>query len=96
MLCSKEIKSEIDCILHLPFIERITHKKARRVLIVMAVGAFLMLLGSLIANYRADISEIIPVHHIMIDTGGYFLHAIGALPILRYIEPFWTLLLGEI
>lgn len=30
----------------------------------------------------------------VVDAMGYFLHGVGTLPAVRYIDPLWTLLMG--
>lgn len=87
-------KRGVNEILHLPLWQRLLHRKARRTLAVVGAGMFLMVGGSAIASSRHELSELVPVHHLLFDTAGYFLHAFGAVPILRYIEPLWLLLGG--
>ncbi len=78
---------EVRHIAHLPFVERITHAKARRSIMAVAVGVLLMLVGSAIASSAETLSRSADVPPIVVDTFGYFRHAIGAVPALRHIEP---------
>ncbi len=90
------IKKDVKSIGHLPLIDRVFHHKSRRTLVVMGIGTVLMVIGSCIASYRHELSEVIPVtHHLLWDVFGYFIHACGAVPALRYVDPMWTLLMGE-
>lgn len=88
------VREGVKSILHLPLVERLTHHKARRPLAVVGMGIALMVTGSGIAAHRMELSELIPIHHLLFDTLGYFLHACGAVPALRYVEPVWSLLMG--
>ena len=90
----RRVKADVQTILHLPLVERLLHSKARRPLGVLALGIVLMVLGSMIAAHRHELAEWIPIHHLLFDTGGYFLHAVGAVPALRYVEPVWAILAG--
>jgi hypothetical protein len=56
----------------------------------MILGLTLMIFGPFIAKHGP---EYMP--ELLADSVGYFLHGVGALPIIRYLEPFLTLLLGE-
>lgn len=89
------VKADVLSIAHLPVIDRIIHAKARRTVLVVASGVILMVVGSFIASHRHELSEMFPVvNHLLFDVFGYFIHACGALPALRYVEPLWTLLMG--
>lgn len=85
----------VRTLLHLPIWRRMIHAKARRTVGIMSLGIVVMLTGSLIASERELIGHAVGVHHLVFDTLGYFLHAAGAIPALRYVEPFWLLLTGE-
>jgi hypothetical protein len=86
--------ADAKSILHLPRLSRIVHHKARRPVAIVAIGVIVMLLGSMIAAHKDSLGHLIGVHHIIVDTIGYFIHAAGALPALRYIEPVWLVLFG--
>lgn len=92
---AKRVTGEIPHILHLPIIQRLLHHKARRPVGAVVLGVSAMMTGSLIATNAAWVTTLVPIHHIVVDTTGYFIHAVGAVPILRYIEPFWMLIVGE-
>lgn len=85
----------VKSVLHLPLWRRIIHPKSRRTVGVMSTGIVIMLTGSFIASERDVIGHAVGVHHLFFDTLGYFLHAAGAIPALRYVEPLWLLLTGE-
>lgn len=89
-------KKNIISILHLPLIERILHSHARRTIIVIIGGVALMVCGTLTCNYREQIGNYINIPHLFIETVGCFIHAVGAIPALRYFEPIWILFFGEI
>ncbi len=88
-------RADVLSILHLPLLERLTHHKARRPMVVVGIGTGMMVAGSVIAANREALAEMLPIHHLLFDTLGYFIHAAGALPALRYVEPLWLLLLGS-
>lgn len=94
-IACKRAVTAVREVLHLPLIKRLVHRRTRRIVVVMVAGAVLMTFGSAIAAHRNEIAEVVPVHHLIFDVIGYFIHACGALPALKYIEPFVTLLLGS-
>ena len=79
-------------ILHLPLFTRLTHKVTRRHVIAWLLGIVLMLLGSLVASLSHH-TEVLPP--VVLEAIGNFLHAVGALPIIRHIEPKWLVLAGS-
>lgn len=91
----EKVMDEIKAILHLPLVERLLHHKARRTLLSFGAGAAMVLAGSLIAVNKVQIAEFLRAHDLLIDCSSGLLHDIGAIPIIRYFEPFWTLLAGE-
>jgi hypothetical protein len=86
---------EVKHILHLPLLMRISHPRARRTIIAWGSSVCIMTIGSFIAGHAHMVELYYHVPAVAVDTTGYFLHAIGAVPALRYFEPFWTLILGS-
>lgn len=93
-LTVKAVKKDVQVILHLPLVQRLTHKKSRRTVVSVSVGALLMLSGSTIAHEAKWFEGMIGVHQLVVDVVGYFVHAVGAVPAIRYIDPLWTLVMG--
>ena len=85
---------EVDVILHLPFIERVTHKKARRSIICCIIGIGVMSAGSSISVYAHELSHVFHLSHVAIDTFAYGLHGLGLFPIARHIDLIWLIFLG--
>lgn len=95
-MCVTSARREIRAIGNLPFVQRVTHHKARRTVGVVGIGVSMMVGGTVIASHRHELAHHVPfMSHYLFDTIGYFIHAAGALPALRYIEPFWLLMFGE-
>jgi len=89
------VRHELDHILHLPVVARITHPSFRRPLVVMGAGVCLMLGGSTLsvsANFVCH--HVVPVPHVVVDAVAYFTHGVGAIPFVRYLEPLVTVLMG--
>ncbi len=91
----RKVKAAIGEIAHLPLVERLTHHNARRPLAASMLGVGVMLTGCVIASSKEELHHTCGGHHILWDAVGYFLHGAGAIPLLRYIEPLWALLLGS-
>jgi len=70
---------------HLHPVRRLFHRKTRRHLFGVLLGVGIMTTGSYVAKHAGEI-------HIMGDTLGYLIHGIGTVPILRHVEPLWTIL----
>ncbi len=94
--CPQIVKDEVQTILHLPLIERVLHPKSRRPIIALSIGISAMLAGSFLAQSAKPLNEACGAPHILVDTVGYFVHAVGAIPALRYFEPVWTILAGSV
>ncbi len=90
----RRVKAEVAAILHLPLVERLTHHNARRPLMAILLGVVMMLVGSIIVSIKEELHHYFGGHHIVFDTFGLFLHGIGAVPLLRYVEPVWMLVMG--
>lgn len=88
------VRKDVATILHLGLWARLLHPKARRPVAGVVLGVLMMLAGSLTAHSAGLIEAGLGVHHLVVDTVGYFVHAVGAIPAIRYIDPFWTLVLG--
>lgn len=88
------VLANVKSVLHLPFWGRLLHHKSHRTIGMMGLGITIMMTGSWIASEREAISHVVGLHHLIFDSLGYFLHAAGAIPALRYVEPFWALLSG--
>lgn len=95
-LFPKKLKEEVDLILHLPFIERVLHPKGIRAIAAVFIGSAIMSGGAAMASHAHDIAHMLPVHYLFFDIFGLFLHGVGAVPALRYIEPFWNILFGGV
>lgn len=84
---------EVIHIIHLPLVKRLCHAKARRTVKAIGIGGIVMISASLMASYG---------HHQgympqpIWDAVAYFMHGVGGVPVVRYFEPAWALILGEI
>jgi hypothetical protein len=65
------------------------HVKMLRHMAAMSLGVSLMVAGSGIA---ANAHSFPVIHHILVDTVGYFLHGIGCVPFVAHVEPLWKLI----
>ena len=90
----RSVKAAIAEIAHQPLIERLNHRNARRPLLVSLLGVVVMLCGCVVASSKEELHHTCGGHHILWDAAGYFLHGVGAIPLLRYFEPLWAILLG--
>lgn len=88
-LLHHDVYADINAMVHLPLVERVW--RGRRVILSVFLGVLLMFLGSWIASLSKNFDHEDLLHRTM-DTFGYFIHAIGTLPCLRYFEPLWKLL----
>lgn len=88
------VKREILDILHLPLIDRLMHIKSRRIVVAVLSGVLMMLVGSTIAKHAERIEYTFGIHELVAETFGFFLHGVGAVPIMRYLDPAWTLVMG--
>lgn len=79
----------------LPRWKRLAHPKTRRHLLGFLIGFAIMLCGSNTALHATTLSERTGVPHLFIDCFGYFIHAVGGLPILRHFEPLFNILSPE-
>lgn len=85
---------EVEGILHLCFWHRVAHHKARRPFFAVAGGVVVMVAGSALAHHAEAVEAVVGVNHLLVDTCGYFVHAAGAVPALRFVEPLWAVLMG--
>lgn len=83
-------------VLHLPFIERVTHHKSRKPLLATGIGFVVMAVGSSVACEATLLSHATHIPHFIIDMGAYLVHGIGAIPIAKYCEPVWLILMGSV
>lgn len=81
----------LNVILKLPLADRLFHRLARRHVLAVLLGILTMLVGSAFSSL-AHHQALVPVA--VWDATGYFIHGVGAVPILRHIEPFWIILVG--
>ena len=72
-----------------PRFRRLFDRRARHILVAFLLGAAVMAIGSAIAGHPQWFN----LPHLVVDVVGYFLHAVGAVPILRWIEPAWKVLM---
>lgn len=75
---------------HLGCVQRILHPNSRKHIFAVSCGTVVMMTGSFIATHAG----LFPFPHLIVDSFGYFLHGIGAMPIYFHIEPFWVVLSG--
>jgi hypothetical protein len=73
----------------LPLHRRLASRHARRHLVGVCVGVGLMLVGSTMATV---IEPLLP--RLLWDAIAYFVHGVGAVPLMLHIEPVWLLVLG--
>jgi hypothetical protein len=92
---SNHVRQDIAGILHLSLIQRLTHAKSRRIMIATSSGIILMLGGTVMSQNADGIEHVAGIHGIFVDTAGYFIHGVGAVPLMRYFEPLWTLVMGS-
>lgn len=93
-LGEKFVRKELNTILHLPLIQRLMHHKARRPVVAVVSGVFIMLTGSSIAMSAEAIGHLVLIPHVLVDTLGYSIHGIGLIPLCKYAEPIWFLVMG--
>lgn len=67
-------------------------KRSRRIL-ALATGVGVMLVGSTLATVHFHWFGWIPAP--LLDGFAYFLHGVGAIPFVRFIEPVWVFLMAE-
>lgn len=98
MFPSKDLRGrmlrDVVSVLHLPFFARLFHRKARRAIVGFSLGVMIMLTGSAIAASVKHMDTLPHFVHIVVDTCGYLLHGIGAIPICKHWEPVWALVFG--
>lgn len=90
----RRIMHDVATILHLPLFARLMHHKARRPLFGFGLGCGIMLAGSAIAASVKHMDTLSHLTHVVVDTCGYLLHGIGAVPIVKHIEPVWAIVFG--
>lgn len=109
MIGEKFIRKELDLILHLPLVERVLHPKFRRPLLGIVGGIVLMCCASLLSVSADAVCHsccvwfYVPLlcwewqmhpPHFLVDALAYFCHGVGALPIIRYLEPAYAIFIG--
>lgn len=77
-------------VLHLPFLDRLTHKKTRRHMFAVSFGIAVSLGGSYLACNHYHGCNIV-----VWDMLAYSIHGIGLIPICKHVEPLWMIILGE-
>jgi len=77
----------------LPRLERLGHRLVRRHVVAFGAGAGLMIVGSALASHSHD-QQLVPAP--TWDAVAYLIHAVGAVPVLRHLDPIWTLLTREV
>lgn len=80
---------------HLPLVEKVFHPKSRRPLYASCAGVCIMLTASTVACEAEHISHLLSVNHILLDAAAYFFHGVGSVPLIRYFEFWWRIILGE-
>ncbi len=88
----QHLKQDLVAIAHLPLLERLAHTASRKPLKAIGLSVVIMMSGSLIAQLAHHFGDL--VFHTTLDTTGYLIHAVGAVPIIRYAEPIWILFMG--
>lgn len=91
----KFVRKELATIAHLPLVQRLLHHKARRPVVAVGLGVVIMMTGSGAAMSAEFLSHWLFLPHIVIDTIGYGVHGVGLIPICKYAEPIWVLVMGE-
>jgi len=86
------LKRDIQAIIHLPFFERLEQRASRQAIYFFLVGIMIMLFGVEIALWSKECES----HwaHRIGDMVGYLIHAIGAIPCIRHVEPLFLVLFG--
>lgn len=77
------------------FLEKLTHHKTRKHLSVIGVGVAMMATGSSIALHGVQIGELSGLPHLLIDMTAYLIHGVGAIPIVKHVEPVYDIFVGE-
>lgn len=86
------VRKDVETILHLPLIERLTHRASKKAIMFFTFGVLIMMVGVEISLHSKHYeSEWI---HRLGDMIGFLIHAIGAIPCIRYIEPIFIVLFG--
>lgn len=98
MFPSKDLRNrmlrDVASILHLPLLSRLFHRRSRRAVAGFGLGVTIMLTGSTIAASVKHMEDLPHFVHIVVDSCGYLLHGIGAIPICKHWEPVWALVFG--
>ena len=79
--------------LHLPLLNRLFHKKTRRHFAAVLIGAIICLVGSFMAEHKAEMAHYMPM--CVWDALSYSVHGIGLGPIVTRIEPIWRIFMGD-
>lgn len=79
--------------LNLP--RRVMHPKSRRHVVTVTMGIVVMVAGSSVAMNGHHYANLSGVPTLIFDVFGYFLHGVGAVPLIAHAEPFWAILRGE-
>jgi len=87
-------REEVEHILHLPLVQRLTHRKARRTLKAVVLSLACMFGGASLASaahYLCDSH----LGVVCVDAIGYGIHGFGFIPLVAYSESIWAILIGE-
>lgn len=86
------LSRDVQLIRHLPLLERLQQRASRQAIYFFLVGIMIMLFGVEIALWSKDFES----HwaHRIGDMVGYLIHAIGAIPCIRHVEPLFLVLFG--
>lgn len=80
-------------ILHLPLVERLRHRASRRHIVGMGLAVVVMCSASTMA-VNGEVQHLLP--HFAWDACAYFLHGLGAVPIMKHAEPLWAIIIGDL
>jgi hypothetical protein len=95
LFCVKLVKKEISMISHLPIIKRVCHPHSRKPMAALGVSAMIMVAASTLSVEASHLSHWLSLPHNIIDAFAYLCHGIGAVPICKYAEPLWMIVMGE-
>jgi len=83
--------SHLDEMKPLHYWERLFHHVTRRYMLGVLIGITIMLIGACMATHAHYFLDFIPIPHAVWDAIAYFLHGVGAIPILERVEPLWAI-----
>lgn len=91
-----EYMKEIEKILHLPLIERITHLKVKRLIRAVGVSGLIAIGGGAILGNAEVISHAVGVSEVITHTFGGTVHAVGIIPLIHFVEPLILAIAGTV